>query len=177
MRAITIVMGILLMGTGVWSFANSGVSFLALAFAIGLVMIADGTVEGMTYIYSRGGNRQDNNIWMLADSVVTLILGLLVLSGQLAAEVAVPYVFGMWMLFSGILRLVIALNINRAKKKSNFWWTIGTGLVCMLAGVFGFFNSIALNMAVGELLGIFFIIQAITTLEIGFHMPHAKSIK
>ena len=177
MRVITIVMGILLMGTGVWSFANSGVSFLALAFAIGLVMIADGTVEGMTYIYARGGNRQDNNIWMLADSVITLILGIMVLSGQLAAEVAVPYVFGMWMLFSGILRLVVALNINRVKKKSNFWWTVGTGLVCMLAGIFGFFNSIALNMAVGELLGIFFIIQAITTLEIGFHMPHAKSIK
>ena len=77
MRAITIVMGILLMGTGVWSFANSGVSFLALAFAIGLVMIADGTVEGMTYIYSRGGNRQDNNIWMLADSIVTFVLGIL----------------------------------------------------------------------------------------------------
>ena len=31
MRAITIVMGILLMGTGVWSFANSGVSFLSWA--------------------------------------------------------------------------------------------------------------------------------------------------
>ena len=135
MRAITIVMGILLMGTGVWSFANSGVSFLALAFAIGLVMIADGTVEGMTYV------------------------------------------FGMWMLFSGILRLVIVLNIDRTKKKSNFWWTFGTGLVCILAGLLGFFNSIALNMAVGELLGIFFIIQAVTTLEIGFHMPHAKSIK
>ena len=177
MRAITIVMGILLMGTGVWSFANSGVSFLVLAFAIGLVMIADGTVEGMTYIYSRGGNRQDNNIWMLADSIVTFVLGILVLSGQLAAEVAVPYVFGMWMLFSGILRLVIVLNIDRTKKKSNFWWTFGTGLVCILAGLLGFFNSIALNMAVGELLGIFFIIQAVTTLEIGFHMPHAKSIK
>ena len=89
---------------------------------------------------------------MLADSIVAFVLGILVLSGQLAAEVAVPYVFGMWMLFSGILRLVIVLNIDRTKKKSNFWWTFGTGLVCILAGLLGFFNSIALNMAVGELL-------------------------
>ncbi len=177
MRAITMIMGILLMGTGIWSFANSGASFLALAFAIGIVMIADGTVEGMTYIYSRGGNRKDNNIWMLSDSIITFVLGLLVLSGQLAAEVAVPYVFGMWMLVSGTTRIVIVLNIDRTKKKSNFWWTFGTGVICILAGLLGFFNSVALNMALGELLGVFFIIQAVTTLELGFHMPHAKSIQ
>jgi len=30
---------------------------------------------------------------------------------------------------------------------------------------------------VGELIGIFFIIQSVTTLELGFHMPHARTIK
>ena len=177
MRAVTIIMGILLMGTGIWTFANSGVSFLALAFAIGIVMVVDGTVEGMTYIYSRGGNRKDNNAWMLSDSIVTFVIGILVLSGQLAAEVAVPYVFGMGMLFSGVLRLVIVLNIDRTKKKSNFWWTFGTGFICILAGLLGFFNTVTLNLAVGELIGIFFIIQSVTTLELGFHMPHARTIK
>ena len=177
MRVITIAMGILLMGTGIWSFANSGVSFLALAFAIGIVMIADGTVEGMTYIYARGGNRKDNNNWILIDSMVSFVLGFLVLSGQLAAEVAVPYVFGMWMLFSGVLRIGIALNIDRSEKKANFRWTFGTGIVCVIAGIYGFYNGVLFNVALGELLGIYFVIQAATTLEVGLHMPHAKREK
>ena len=88
MRIATILMGLLLLATGIWSFANSGVTFLALAFVIGLVMIVEGTIEAGIYIYARSGIRQDNNVWMLTDNVITLLTGILVISGQLAADVA-----------------------------------------------------------------------------------------
>lgn len=176
MRIATILMGLLLLATGIWSFANSGVTFLALAFVIGLVMIVESTIEGGIYIYARSGIRQDNNIWMLTDNVITLLTGILVISGQLAADVAVPYVFGMWMLFSGVNRLTISMNIDKKGKKYNFIWTAGLGLISLIAAFLGLFNDMLLNMPIGQMLGIFFIIKAIATLEIGFHMPHAREI-
>lgn len=174
MRALTLSMGILLVAAGVWSFACSGISFLALAFPIGLVLILDGAIESIIYMVARGENRKDNNVWMLTDSIITLILGVFVIVGQLAAEVAVPYVFGMWMLFSGVLRLTVALNINRKEKMLNFRWTLVTGIICTIAGVYGFLNDVLLDVAAGELIGVFLIIQALNTFELGVNMPHVK---
>lgn len=176
MRIATILMGLLLLATGIWSFANSGVTFLALAFVIGLVMIVEGTIEGGIYIYARSGIKKDNNIWMLTDNVITLLTGILVISGQLVADVAVPYVFGMWMLFSGVTRITISMNIDKKGKRYNFFWTAGVGLVSLIAALLGLFNGILINMPIGQMLGIFFIIKAVATLEIGFHMPHARVI-
>lgn len=174
MRVLTLSMGILLVAAGVWAFACSGFSFLALAFPIGLVMIADGAIESIIYMVARGENRNDNNVWMLADSILTLLLGVFVIVGQLAAEVAVPYVFGMWMLISGVLRLTVALNINRKEKKSNFMWAVFTGTLCTVAGIYGFFNDVIFDVAAGELIGVFLIIQSLNTFELGINMPHVK---
>ncbi len=174
MRILTIIMGILLVIAGAWTFASSGISFLALSFPVGLVMIADGAIESIIYMVARGGSRNDNNVWMLADSSITLLLGIFVICGLISAEVSVPYVFGMWMLFSGIQRMAVAMNIDRKEKKKNFIWTAVTGAVCIVAGVYGFLNSILLDLPAGELLGVFLIIQAVNTIELGLNMPHVK---
>ena len=177
MRAATLTMGLMLAAVGIWSFANSGVTFLALAFVIGLAMIIDGAVEGGIYIYARSGIRKDNNVWMLADNIITLLTGILVISGELAADVAVPYVFGMWLLFAGVTRITVSMNIDKAEKKENFMWTAGIGLVYCIAGFAGMFNDLLLGVSLGELIGILIIIKAIGILEIGFHMPHARTIE
>lgn len=177
MRAATISMGIMIALVGIWSFANSGVTFMALAFVIGLAMIIDGAVEGSVYIYARSGIRKDNNVWMLADNIITVLTGILVISGELAADVAVPYVFGMWLMFAGVTRLTVSMNINKNEKKENFVWTAGIGFVYCIAGFAGLFNDLLMQAPLGELIGILMIIKAAGTFEIGFHMPHARSIE
>lgn len=175
MRVITIFMGVLMAAAGVWAFASNGVSFLALAFPVGLIMILDGVVEGVIYMLARGENRKDNNNWMLADAALTLILGVFIITGSLAAEGAVPYVFSLWLIFSGVIRISVALNINRKEKAENFAWTVGTGVLCIVAGTSAFMNDFLFSFGVGELLGVCFIVQALNTLELGFHMPHLNS--
>ncbi len=177
MRILTIISGILLVLTGVFCFANPGETFLSLAFILGLMMVINSIIQGIAYWWGRAGNQHDNNGWILTEAVITFILGILVLSNQIAADVAIPMVFGMWAMFSGILRVVTATTIDRRHKKANFIWTLATGLLCALGGLYAFLNPIIAGLAIAVLLGIMFVVQGISTLELGIHMPHEKKVK
>lgn len=193
MRLLTVIAGVLLVATGVFSIANQGVSFLAIAFIIGIVMIFAGTIQSSGYIYGRYANRElllsddgtdpdtqkqfvrtQNNShgWIMIDGLVTFTLGLLVLSNQLKAEIAIVSVFGMWMLSAGIRRLVVSSYIDRNKKTVNFYWTAGTGLLNTAAGIYAFYNASLFQLPLATLLGGFFVLQGISALELGIHMPH-----
>lgn len=193
MRLLTVISGVLLVATGVFGIANQGVSFLAIAFVIGVVMIFAGTVQASGYIYGRYSNREEiamenaattdkqrqfirtqNNShgWIMIDGLVTFILGLMVLSNQLKAEIAIISVFGMWMLNAGIRRVVTSTYIDRKKKAANFYWTLGTGALNTAAGIYAFYNTSLFQLPLATLLGGFFVLQGISTLELGVHMPH-----
>jgi uncharacterized membrane protein HdeD (DUF308 family) len=196
MRLLTVFSGVLLVATGVFGIANQGVSFLAIAFVIGVVMIFAGTVQASGYIYGRFSNREEITIpdnavtsdtqrqftriqnnahgWIMIDGLVTFILGLLVLFNQLKAEIAIVSVFGMWMLNAGIRRVVTSSYIDRSKKEVNFYWTLGTGVLNTVAGIYAFYNASLFQFPLATLLGGFFVLQGISTLELGVHMPHGN---
>ena len=159
-------------------------------------MAVTGIIQCSGYIYGRYTGREDgtpmepNDLapetrevakaqknahgWIMIDGTVTFTLGILVLSDQLKAEVAVISVFGLWMLTAGIRRIVTATYIDRRTKMTNFYWTMGTGVACALAGIYAFYNSTIFQMPLSGLIGVFFVLQGINTLELGIHMPHKR---
>lgn len=180
LRLLTIISGILLVLTGLFCFANPGETFLSLAFILGMIMVVSSVIQGVAYCWGRAGmknSQKDNNGWILTEAIITLILGGLVLSSQIAADAAIPMVFGMWVMFSGVLRVVTATLIDRTNKTSNFVWTLITGVLCILGGLYAFLNPIIAGLAIAILLGVMFMLQGISTLELGIHMPHEKKVK
>lgn len=176
MRLLTIVSGGMLIMTSLFCFANPGETFLPLAFVLGMAMILTGVVQCIAYWWGRD-NRHDNNGWIFAEALTTLILGILVLTSLIAADAAIPMVFGLWVMFSGILRIVVATMIDYKTKKANFVWTMITGLLCMVTGLYAFLNPLTANLNIAVLLGLLFIIQGVCTMELGIHMPHEKKEK
>ena len=175
MRVLTIISGALMILAGVFCFMNTGQTFLAMAFIIGIVMVLNGGIHILGYIMGRGlNNRGDNNGWILVDGVVTLMLGVLVLANQLVADASIHMVFGMWLLVSGVLRLEASSRINFRNKKKNFVITFVTGLLTTLLGIFGFVNPLVAFVSTIVLLGMFMLMQGINTIELGVDMPHEK---
>nr|HPR24699.1 hypothetical protein [Bacillota bacterium] len=58
--------------------------------------------------------------------------------------------------------------------KKNHYWAMGTGIICVVAGAYAFLDYLLLGMGTVMLLGIIFVLQGISTLELGIHMPHKK---
>ena len=175
MRILTIIGGILMVLTGAFCFSSPGQTFLAFAFVVGLVMVLNGTIHAVAYLSGRGlHNKGDNNGWILTDALITLLLGILVLCNQLVADTAIPMVFGMWVLVTGILRIEAATHINKEKKQKNFRVTIITGVLTTLIGLFGFINPLVAWLSTTFLLGFFMVMQGINIIELGINMPHEK---
>jgi len=80
----------------------------------------------------------------------------------------------MWALTSGVQRVVTATNIDREEKKKNHYWAMGTGIICVVAGVYAFLDYLLLGIGTVILLGIIFLLQGVSTFELGIHMPHKK---
>ena len=175
MRILTIIGRILMVLTGAFCFSSPGQTFLAFAFVVGLVMVLNGTIHAVAYLSGRGlHNKGDNNGWILTDALITLLLGILVLCNQLVADTAIPMVFGMWVLVTGILRIEAATHINKEKKQKNFRVTMITGVLTTLIGLFGFINPLVAWLSTTFLLGFFMVMQGINIIELGINMPHEK---
>ena len=175
MRVLTIIGGVIMVAGGAFCFVNSGQTFLNIAFVVGAIMVINGVIHSLAYFVGRGlHNRGDNNGWILIDGLLTLLLGVLILCNQLVVDMAIPMIFGMWVLVSGLLRIEAATHINRERKNANFKATMITGIVTTLIGIFGFTDPLFTWVTVVSLLGIFLMIQGINAIELGINMPHEK---
>ena len=173
MRIITVIAGILLTFLGVFSIANAGLSFLSLAFPIGSILMFVGLVE--CFVYKRIRNDVDAGHWVLIDGLTTFILGIVVLTGRLAADIAVPVVFGMWSMISGIRGFsVLAFETDTKEKNIDFYWAFSVSLLNLAIGIYAFFNSSMLHLSVLMILGICFVVQGANVIKIGFDIVYNK---
>ena len=174
MRFLTIITGIILMLTGIWCCANRGALFISLAFVLGCVMIFAGVLSVLIYFFAPG--KQGGFGWFLAEGFLTLILGGIVLSNQLAMDSMIPLFFGMWILFCGVLRIVASLHLVMAKNNS---WIVNLilGFLSASAGSYAFFNQIVFGLTIIILTGIYFLIQGVNVLAYGVFIPGKKRVK
>jgi uncharacterized membrane protein HdeD (DUF308 family) len=169
MRIITIISGILFVLSGLWCIVNQGVTFAALAFVLGLVMMIVGIIGVISFFSIK--DRLDM-AWALEEAIITIILGGIVLSNQLATELLVVMFFGMWLLFSACNRLIASWTMK--KQEHQGWrWICVLAVLSLIAGVYSFFNVTLEGLAMGMLVGIFFLLQGVNILGLGISMPHS----
>ena len=105
MRILTMLTGILFMGAGIFLIANSGITFLSVAFPTGLAFMIAGVVECLSYSSYRGDNEE--RTWILIDGTTTFMLGALIILNKLTADAVVPTVLGLWVITTGIRNFVM----------------------------------------------------------------------
>lgn len=173
MRIITVIAGILLTILGVFSIASAGLSFLSLAFPIGVCLVFVGLVE--CFVYKRIREDVDAGHWVLIEGLTTFILGVVVLLGRLAADIAVPVVFGMWIMISGIRGFtVLAFETDTREKNIDYYWALCVSTLNLGVGIYTFFNTSLLHLSVLTILGICFVIQGANVIKIGFDIVYKK---
>lgn len=163
MRISSIMVGVLLVFTSVWCIAHPGATYLSLAFLLGAVMLLHGITAVFGYLSIRVPKKRGPG-WLLADGMVTTILSLLVLSNQLVADSTVPVFFGLWIMHSGVARIVFSVN---EKHKSGWIWLLVLGIVCVLSGSYLFVDAILFDFTLMSLVGFVFLLQGVNMLYLG----------
>lgn len=164
MRIITMMMGILFTVTGIYLVANGGLTFMSVAFIVGLVFVVAGIVECLSYSGYRGEDEVKS--WILIDGTCTFMLGVLIMMNKLSADVAVPLVLGLWILFSGIRNFVHAWE-RIEKRDVNFYDHLLIGLLNIILGLYAFFDQDLFDLSTLTLVGVYMIAGGINIANVG----------
>ncbi len=176
MRIITIIAGALLAVLGIFAVASGGLSFLSLAFPIGLGLLIVGIVE--CFAYKKAVDDEEDKHWILIEGITTFLLGVVVISGVLAADIAVPAVFGMWSAISGFRGLVVMFSmkdtVSQEEKDVNYYWDLVTAVLATLLGLVALFNAMLFNLSVLSIVGCIIAVQAAVVIKISFSIAYKK---
>lgn len=167
MKIFKIIAGVILIIAGAFCFAHPGESFISIAFLLGCAMVASGICGLITFfLISRKGDILN---YIMAESLLSIILGCLVLSDRLLADAAIPVFFGMWVLISGVIRVMEAYVQRRPG-----WMTpvllLSLGVLGIAAGLYAFFNTDFFAFSVILLTGILFVAQGIIVVLVGANL-------
>ena len=164
MRIITMLTGVLFSATGIFLVANGGLTFMSMAFIVGLVFAVAGVIECLSYSGYRGEDEVKS--WIMIDGTCTFMLGALILMNKLSAEAAVPLVLGLWILFSGIRNFVHAWE-KIDDRGEGFYNLLVIGLVNIILGLYAFFDQDLFDLSTVTLVGIYMITGGINIANVG----------
>lgn len=113
--ALTLVVGLIELGIGVYLLRHPAVTFGALVLLIGLVLIVRGVIEGVGVLIDKGTDATEKTLVAIA-SVAAILVGIIVLLQPASAGVAFVWIIGLYALITG--PIMVALSIDGRKLTS-----------------------------------------------------------
>lgn len=142
--------GLLFVLGGLVVLCNPAETLRTVAFFVGFLTLFSGVATliiyggAMHYFWGSG--------WVLLEGIVTILLSFLLIGNNWLVSASLPLIFGMWMLFSGVQKMVTAVDLKYYNFR--YWWLVlGLGLACALLGVTSFFAPAVGAVSITILIG------------------------
>lgn len=147
----------LLLGGILAVFTNSD-ELLEIAVPLGVVMLFCGIVN--ICIYWRKQTDLHGARWLLADGMTTALLSVFLLFNKMILPAMIPFFFGVWELFSGVIKVV---DSRELKAEEIHGWQRFTviGTLEILSGVAALLKPIEDFMGMNIVVGIVLLIQSL----------------
>ena len=156
MRTLMMIASIAMIGSGIFCVANGSAAFLSVAFVIGLVFVLLGAIE---LIISRRADFDvsEKSIGIAKDGILMLIVGLVILTGQVTDDLSAQVMFALWLTIEGVLAFKAEwLDIMEIDWEHRIGIAIST--LMLITGVYIFFNNSAFKLSSTLLTGICMIV-------------------
>lgn len=170
-KMLSLVSGIILIFAGVLAVFSTVDTILGFTLVFGLAMLVRGGCEIAAYFFSKevlyGAS------WMFSNGLLTLVLSVLILAGRIQQIQVIPYVYGMWVLFSGIMYIVWSAGLKKFKVKG--WHRMGSLAACSIVlGCVSFFTAALPIFSPSGILAAALILQGASALFFSWFLPHLK---
>lgn len=164
LRPLWILSGVLLAAMGVWCIVSPDQALHSMTLLMGAAMLVAGIAD--IAAFWRWHARLIGTGWILMDGLLSILLSLLLLFHNWILSAALPFIFGMWVLFSGISKIVHSFELCRFGVRGWGWFTV-FGVVLTLFGLLSFIEPFAAVVALGILIGTAFILEGLLAIVKG----------
>lgn len=155
------VASILMIAAGIVCFALPvDTSIRVFSYIVGALVLCMGIVELVMFFTSVGivGGGM-----VLADGIITTLLGIFFLANVNVVEAILPIVFAMWFIYEGISELVLAIQAGKFKV-SNWWVLLIFAIIEIIFGFVALFDPISSAISLTVLVGIFLFVRGLSML-------------
>jgi uncharacterized membrane protein HdeD (DUF308 family) len=174
MRIITCFLGLFPIAAGIFFLVNEGRIFIDLAFVAGVALSVFGLTGILAYFIARRGLGLP--AWMLADSLLTLLLSFVTLQNRIIEDDVALSVFGVWLMATGLMRVAGVVDMPA----ENMGFRIALlviGLLSAAGGAYGFFRPFLPEIGMTGILGEIFILQGVSVFAVGAGISRKGPVK
>lgn len=154
----SLLTSILLLVVGILLLFKSNDTIMALSYILGCILIVLGIIAIVNFFRESSMNAfNDLNI---VYGIVTIILGVLIITSPTAIATFIPFVVGLGILISSSIKL--AYSIELKNEEDDLWRsTLIMSAIGALCGVLILFNPFKTSVIVFKIIGLFIIIYAV----------------
>lgn len=160
-RVLWVLAGAVLIVAGVVCLIHPGIALSSASLLLGIVMLFSGIVD--IIIFATGHAWMVGAGWFLVDGILTVLLSLFIFGNQWFTTLTLPFIMGMWLLFSGISKFVNSFDLQRLDVRGWGWFT-ALGILMAAAGFFSFWDPFIGTMAMAAVIGMILILQGIASI-------------
>ena len=131
MRILNVAAGVLLIAAGIYCLCNQDVALLSAGLLLGIFLLLSGVAEIVVFAAASGVMLGSG--WLLLDGILTVIMSLFLLFNQWFTMLSLPFLFTLWLLFSGVSQCVSSFDL-RALGVRAWGWILAVGILLTLAG-------------------------------------------
>lgn len=172
LKMIWLISGILLIFAGIVTIVNPAGALGSIAFVLALVMLISGIFSLISFALSHDSIFGAG--WVLTDGIFDILISIFLFSSQYLTASVLPYIFGMWIIFTGITRMVTSLDLKKLGIQGWYWLTL-IGLIGVTFGMLSFFRPVVAAIAIGIFVGLFFIIQGVASVFLWIYIQKIDS--
>lgn len=172
MRTLMLIASVAMIGTGVFCLANGTAAFLSVAFIIGIVFLLLGAVE---MLIGRGADfdASEVGVGITKDGLIMLLLGLVVITGQVTDDLSAEMMFAMLLAFEGVLSFrsdwLDIMTVSRERRLG-----IAINSFMTLLGIFMFFNNAVFSVPALYLIGVAMVVLGFRRFNQSFSIEYSR---
>ena len=170
-RVLLLILGILLVIMGIFMFATPGFDAVMLGYLVSILMVVSGIAEIVFYIAQHKNHAASG--WLLADGIITAILGTMLLFMPAAQIITMSIIFAVWVLFTGVISFSGAFTAKSAGSHS-WGWSLALGIIGILLGLWLMFDPLLSLVSIGYLLPVAFVFEGISGIAAFFSKDKLK---
>ncbi|NIA19830.1 MAG: HdeD family acid-resistance protein [Xanthomonadaceae bacterium] len=172
---VSLLFGLIFIATGVWVAITPISSYITLSIFFSVVIFAAGFLEIFYAVANE--NALPGWGWQLASGIIDVLIGGVLITYPDLSLIALPFIIGFWLMFSGGIAIGVSFEIKSLGAKS--WeWLFLLGIVTIILSFFLIINPVFGGISIVYMTSSGFIVLGFFRLILSFKLKKlGKEIK
>ena len=170
---LSLILGILFIGAGIWVFMTPVSSYLALSILFSVTIFISGIFE---IIYSISNRKEmDNWGWVLVGGIIDLLFGFWLMASPLLSIAVLPFVVGFMLMVRSIMAIGFAFDLKDFSG-SGWGWLLTLSILGLLFSFVLLWNPAFAGLTLVIWTGCAFVTLGVYRIFLSFKLKHLHNL-